>query len=712
MKTSRADDRGSRFLAGSGALVMGACVAGFFPAVAQDPKAAASTTKPEPAPEEEIDPSELVNWVEFGIGANFLDGNRGQFRQQNGTPATGAYGGIQGFHFELPFDQKGLFTVDGRGIVDNGDYSIRLGMAHPDKGYVRIAHVQYRTYYDVTAGYLPNGNVIFKDIFENDLAIDRSLTTFEAGLTLPDKPKVTFRYDLQTREGDKSSTIWGLTTLTPGAAQKRITPAVRDIDEVRHIFALDVKHDIGNTEVGIGGRYEVQETDNGRRVVQQPNEGARSRLLTTTEGIDVNLGNFHAYSDTRLSEQWRFTTGYSFTTLHSVLSGDRINTAIVTPLAATDTRYANLQGGSDLKQHIANINLMYSPSTNWYFVPSLRIERQGLDGDASANPITGTATQTVSNDRQFANNDRGALYVAEALDVRYVGIKNWAFYGRAELSQDRADLKEQFGTNTLTAATIFRSTDWERLLQKYSVGANWYPSTKVNLAGQYYHRISENDYTNEADSTSNALTSNNRYPAFLGKQTFEVDCVNFRVTWKPLPRLTLVSRYDYQISRAYTEPEQLAPIESARNERHMFGETLSWTPLNWLYAQAFGNYVLDTTHSPVEDVTGAMSGVILSAPNDYWIAGGTLGFVLDPKTDLQTSYSHYAADNYVDNSSVSIPYGSGARHDEVSSTLVRKISERVRWTLRYAYTQYRDETSGGAMNYTAHGILSTVQYRF
>jgi hypothetical protein len=701
MKYNHMDGDRLRALAGSGALVVGACFAWALPAWAEDAK-----------PTEEKDASELVNWVEFGVGGNFVNGSRAQFQEQNGTPATGAYGGIEAFHFELPFNQKGLFTLDGRGIFDNHDYSIQLALVDPDKGYVRVGYTEFRTYYDATAGYLPSNGRIFNTLYDNRLELDRIHASFAAGLTLPDKPSISFQYDLSTRDGSKGSTSWGTTTLTPGGLRKLIAPALRDIDETRHAFGLGVQHNVGNTEVGLGGRYENQDNVNKRFLIQQPGEGTRSRILTTTEGVSADLGNFHAYTDTKLSEHWQFTTGYSFSTLHSALSGERRNTAIVTPLATTDTRYANLAGGSDLKQHVVNLNLMYSPSTNWYVVPAIRVESQNLDGQSTDNVITGTAIQTVSPVTQFANNDRGALYVAESLDVRYVGIKNWAFYARAELSEDRANLKENFGTNLLTAPTIRRSTDWDRLLQKYSVGANWYKTRNLNFGAQYYHRISANDYTSDLDSTSNATTSGDRFPGYLGTQNFDVDCVNFRTTWRPIPKLTLVSRYDFQISRAYTEVDFLPGIQSADNERHLFGETVSWTPLTWMYLQANANYVLDTTHSPVEDLTGAMAGVVLSAPNNYWIAGGTIGLVLDNKTDLQTSYSRYEANNYVDNSAVGMPYGSGAQEDEVSSTLVRRISDRLRWTLRYAYSNYRDETSGGYMNYEAHGILSTLHYRF
>lgn len=694
-------------MAGTSALLLGACLAGALSARAADaPKPSAPGDAASDA-----DDAELLNWVQFGVGGNFISGDKAQFQTQKGLP-SGAFGGLEGFHFESPVDKKGLFTADGRGMFDNHDYSIKLELSHPDKGFIRAGYSQYRVYYDGIGGYLPSNGLIFPGLFDNRLAVDRAHTFFEAGLTLPDKPVITFRYDLDTRDGLKDTTSWGQSTLTPKSVQKKIVPGFRDLDETRHTFSLDVKHAIGNTEFGLGGRYEIQANDDLKTIYQQPTQGTTARTLNQAEGVHADIANAHAYTDTKLNDKWEFTTGYSFSTLHSVLSGSRYNKAIVTPLSATDTRFANLAGGSDLNQYVMNLNLMYSPSTNWFIIPSVRVEKEDLTGSATDNVVTGTATPVVSPATQFANNDKGSLYVTEALDLRYVGITNWAFYTRVEFSEDRSDLSEQFGTNITKAATIFRDTEWNRLLQKYTIGANWYPIRKANFGTQYYHRISDNDYHNTLDSTSNLGTSGDRFPGYLGAQNFDVDDVNFRMTLRPLPLLTMVTRYDFQLSTAYTQPDLLAGIESARNQRHLIGQTISWTPLNWLAVQANGNYVRSTTHSPVEDLTGAMTGVVLSAPNNYWTAGLTLGFVLDDKTDLQTSYSYYRANNYVDNSLVGLPYGAGARQHEVGVTLTRRISRSMRWNLQYAFSSYHDETSGGALNYEAHGILSSLQYRF
>jgi predicted porin len=370
-----------------------------------------------------------------------------------------------------------------------------------------------------------------------------------------------------------------------------------------------------------------------------------------------------------------------------------------------------LGGGSDLNQYVMNLSLMNTPSKNWYIVPAVRVEKQDTGGIATDNAVTGAPAQVVSPATTFARSAKDALYVTESLDIRYTGITNWAFYARMEFSEDQADLSERFGANITLAPTLFRDTEWTRLQQKYTIGANWYPARKVNFAAQYYRKMSDNDYTHTLDSSVNT-GGGDRYPGYFGSQKFDVDDVNFRVTWRPMPLLTLVSRYDYQLSRVNTRPEGLPEIESGVSQRHMFGQSISWTPINRLYVQGSGNYVLDTTHSPVEDLTGAASGIVLSAPNKYWMASCIVGFALDNKTDLQTTYSYYRADNYVDNSAIGLPYGSGARQHEVGATLGRQITRNLRWTLRYAYSKYQDQTSGGALNYEAHGILSSMQYRF
>lgn len=698
---------------GSFAALLSACLAGSGNVQAQQvtnaPAASPAPVKLAAKPALESDPLDLNNWIEFGLGSNFIRGNEGQYQYMKGTRAR-TYGGVEAFHFEQAVQQKGLLSVDGRGIFDNHDYSLKLELTHPDIGFIRAGVREFEQYYNLTGGYLPSNGLIFTPS-DTRLTLDRRDIYFEAGLTMPDRPQVTFRYNRQTRDGQKDSTSWGNTTLTPGGVQKRISPAYRILDETRDLFSLDAKHAIGRTELGLGVRYETQDNNDSRNTLQQPQQGTSSRLLTQTERIDGDMFNVHASTDTRLNDKLRFTTGYSFTTMHTLISGSRLDTPLdpTGVLGTSDTRFANLSGGSDLKQYVMNVNLMYRPHKDVFIIPSLRVEKQDVNGDSSDTPIGGVPASIRQPFPAIGLSDQSALNVAQALDIRYTGLTNWVLYSRAELSEDQATGTDKFWSSRTNAASplLYNSkTDWNRMGQKYTVGANWYPLTKMSVGAQYYRRISDNNYKALVDNTPT------NYPSFLRAQNFNVDDANFRITWRPIPSLTLVSRYDYQLSTVDSRPEGLVEMKISDNERHMFGQTISWTPLNRLYIQAAMNYVNDRTDFPAGQVKGSAVGVVLPSKNNYWTTSGTVGFAVDFKTDLNASYSYYRADNFLDNSKIGLPYGAGAEEHNVSATLTRQLSKRVRWNLTYAFSSYRDVTSGGFNNFDSHGVHSTIQYRF
>lgn len=706
------------------ALVASLCLAGTTSVTARQTNAPVippPDAKPGAKPALAEEP-ELNNWVEFGLGGNFVTGDKAQFQHQSGQPAS-VFGGLTAFHYEQAMGKRGLFSVDGRGIFDNHDYDLRLDATTPDVGYVRAGIREYRQYSDGSGGYLPSNGLFFR-LNDSSLAIDRRDIFFEAALTLPNRPRLTFRYEHQTREGDTDSTVWGNTTLTgPGqtlnaAAQKRITPSYLAVDETRDLLAADLAYTHWTTDFGLGLRYELQRDRDSRNTLMQPGQGSASRTLITQDSVTGDMFNAHAFSDTRINDQLEFTTGYAFTTMHTDLGGSRADAPLGT--TATDTRFTNLTGGSEVRQYTMNLSLMYSPAPTVEIVPSIRVEKEDNGGNSLDNPVTGL--NTVSLLPTQSSSDERALSVAESLDFRYSGITNWAFYARAELSEDSSNLK--FNQGVAVPMTLRLNNDWERLQQKYTLGANWYPIRHLNFAAQYYHRISDNDYQN----VGNAVTAIIDYPGVLQHQAFEVDDFNFRVNWRVLPTLTLVSRYDLQLTTIDTRASfgvvsttpavnrSLLELQSGDNTTHRIGETISWTPLNRLYLQAGADYVMDTTHTPVEDMligTPPVSGVVTSSRNDYWTFNGLVGYGINDRTDVQASYAYYRAADYLNNSAVGgLPLGAGGEEHNVSATLTRRISKSIRCTLRYSYTCYRDQLYGGNLNYEAHGIMTTLQYRF
>ncbi|MDX1953294.1 MAG: hypothetical protein SFY81_14025 [Verrucomicrobiota bacterium] len=660
------------------------------------------------------------NWLEVSIGGNFIKGNEAQFMERHQIPKD-VYGGVTDFHYEQDVGPKGLLEVDGRGIFDNDDYSLTLGYKHPDYGYLRAGYREFRTWYDGTGGYLPINDRVF-DLYDDELFVDRSELFFEGGLTLPDAPIIRFGYSRQTRDGQKDSTIWGDTGLGLPAGQTRgIVPSFYNLDEDRDILRLDGEHTIADTRFGVGLRYEHSDQDNSRNMRRRPGE-AQDRFLTQREIVETDLFNVRAFQETRFSEKILFTTGYSLTKLDTDIGGSRIYgadyDALYDPLFARrqqrDEGFFDLSGGSKIDQHVLNLNLMLEPWENLTIVPSIRAEKQEQDGisdfeetNVGGPPALPAIIEAIENTRE-----RSFVDVSEGLEARYTGLTNWVLYVRGEWLQGDGDLRERemvLEDGVPPVVSISRDSDSTRFTQKYVAGANWYPKAGLNLAAQYYHKERRNDYDHTNDGTLN--TGGDRYPAYIRDQDFTTDDINFRISLRPIQSLSLVTRYDFQISTINSRMDRLSEVESAEMTSHIIGESITWTPLPRLLLQAAVNYVLDRTQTPFSTSAGQANAVQKSI-QDYIDASATAGYALTEKTDLLAQYFTYYADNFSDNSAVSVPFLVSAEEHGITGTLIHRFSSAMQWTLKYGWVTLSDKTFGGRNDYEAHILSSAFRFRF
>ena len=520
-------------------------------------------------------------------------------------------------------------------------------------------------------------------------------------------PALTFKYTYQTREGEKSSTIWGQTHPLLTTLNRGLSPSFYGIDETRDIFELNAKQHIKATDFGVGLRYETGDLNNALYLSQFPGEPT-ARKITDQQGVSYDMLNVHAYSETWLKKNLFLSAGYLFSNVGSDFSGSwvygsdfDVNYA---PNALNGAGYNNLNGSSGQQEHVLNLNLMYSPAKTWTITPSVRVQKEDWNADS-------TTYQTLGNNAPSylaSNSDGDALDVRERVDIRYTGLTNCVLYGQTEWTEGQGNLNESGGI--YLGGPIQRQTEDGRFFQKYTAGCRLYPARSVNLDVGGYYKDNAYDYDHTLDNTPNAA-GGNRYPAFLVMQDFQTYDSYARVTWRPLSTLTLVSRYEYQLSTIHTKPDAvsgLGEVEASEMTSHIFAQNVSWTPWSRLYLQVGFNYVTSETQTPTSDYTQA----ILNAQNNYWTLNFNSGLVLDRKTDLNLGYTYYCADNYSDNSTVGQPFGSGAQEHGVTATLVRRLSERVRVTLRYGYYHSEDQPSGGNNNYDAHVLYSSLQYRF
>lgn len=653
----------------------------------------------EPKQAEATPTEELVNGITLGVGGVSISGNRAQFQERWGTK-QGVLGGLQDFHYELMFGQKGTLELDGRAMYGGEDYSVKLQVVDPDRGFFRAGFRQFKTWYDGSAGYVPAAGLALS-LGSDELSLNRGEIWIEGGLTPPDGPMLTLKLSREYRKGTKDSIIWG--DSIRGGVNRGMVPSFREIDEIRNRVLADLKHTVGRSDLGIGFRLDMADTDNKfkeRRTPEAP--GVGNRYVTQRDVFESDMFNIRAFTETRINDQTLLTSGYSYTRMDTDIGGSRIyGASFDAPYspAYVDSGYTSVSGGSIVEQYVMNLSLRLEPWPDFVIVPSLRAEKIDT-GDSSAYSVANVPTGITAVQSGF-------LTVSEALEARFTGFTNWVLYVRGEWSEGDGYLRER------SIPVISRSTDSERFTQKYTVGANWYPLRRLHFSGQVYHKAADNQYTHLGDSTSNAILplpggSGNRYPAFIREHSFQTDDLNLRATWRPLPNITSVTRYDYQISTINTRGDNLGSVESGKTTAHIISQNLTWAPWSRLLLQGSFSYALDATTTPASSITGTVT----DARNDYWQTTATVTFIVDDKTDLQANYFYYRANNFINNSGVSMPYGTSANDHTVNVGLTRNFSKAVRGSLNYGYFRHRDETSGGFDNYDAHLVFSTITYRF
>src|SRR2546423_7154105 len=727
-----------------------AIVLGFSSVRAGDNKAA--VTENGAAVEEETP----KNWIELGIGGLNIAGDDAQFKQEHRMSGD-VFGGIEDMHLERAIG-KGTLTIDGRAIFDNHDYDVKVDLTFPRVGYIRAGYTEFRSWYDGNGGFFPDTGLWFAPRHPED-ELDRGEAWIELGLRMPKLPEITLHYSHLFRDGRKDSTIWGDSTLTslPVNPARKLAPAFRNIDETRDIFSAEIAQNFGKIDVGLGMRYEHNETDDRLQLERGAGQlpalvvapGAQ-RFITHRDQNEMDSFNGHFTTETHLTDSLWFTTAYFYSTSSADISGTRIvgtdyNSMYGDPiltLQSNDHGVLNLSGMSEMHEHVGNVNLMWVPVKKLTALAAFRYSHEEKDSFA-----TFLDTNTTSNVAPFtATNPRGGFHLItnptprsgdtsdefdnteETFELRYTGIDNWVLYARGDWEEEWGNVREHEVNGPTDEGMLNKDT--KKFSQKYTLGVNWNPLSELNFAGNYFHKNIEYDNDFKSELAVSPVPGSERNQRLLHKE-LDTDNFNIRMTWRPkLPpkmgTIAFVTRYDYvrgtidaQLAISPTAVGN-APanvifdeLRTATITNHVFTESITWNPSARLYFQGNFSYVRNETDTPADInlIPNSMPSVV-DAQNDYWTAGASMGFVLDDKTDLRAEYSYYRADNYEANWIVGMPYGMDARQHTVGASISREIVRNVPLQLQYRYFHYRDETSGGHNNYDAHAVFSSLLFRF
>jgi hypothetical protein len=644
-----------------------------------------------------------ANWIDFSTGGFLVGGNRSNFRQQEQMSGA-AFGGVNGFHYGTNLNTNTTMTLDGRGIADEHDYNLKLGIERENTGYLRFSYDQIRTWTDGDGGFFPPDGINYPA--SNDgLALDRGTFTLAAGLTPEKGINTAFQYTHTFREGDESSTIWGGASPGNTGVAQGLSPSYYDIHESADNFKLDFTDHVNTTDLGLGFEYDMGRVYDALKITEYPGESVQNKI-TDEQDTKYDVFDVHTSSETWVKTNLLLSSGFAYTHLDNTFSGSRIYGSDFdvgyVPNAQYDFGYFDLTGGSRMNEYVMDANLLYKPINSIDIVPSVRIQKDASDSDSSGFETLGANPPVAFNSSGAA----GDLDVRGRLDLTYKGITNWVLHARAELTEVAGDLDQYGGLipiGGIGVPGVLSQIEERNVIEKYEAGARWYPSRRVTVDVGGYYKMDDYHYGDVLDNTpANSATA---YPGFLEMQNFDTYDANARLTLRVSQNVSLISRYEYQWSTINTLPDAqagLPEVESSAMRSYIIAEDVSWVPWSRLNLQAGLNYVLSDTTTPASDITQA----ILDARNNYWT------LVLDDRTDLNLSYVFYHAADYVDNSPEGVPYGAGGEEHSVTATLTRRLSERIRVSLKAGYFRYLDEATGGNANFGATLIYATLRYRF
>jgi hypothetical protein len=678
---------------------------------------AADTNSPTPMTPQEFfegGTNTFKDWIELTTGGFLTSGNQAEAEQVQRWNA-GAFGGIEDLHIQGKVFTNAMLTLDGRSIYDQHDYDLKLRLERQDKWYFLLHFDNFSTWFGDIGGFYPPTGTLYQGS-GRALGLDRGEISFEAGVTPKKWPAITFSYTHSYREGEKSSTIWGPLhpdPLNSPAAVRGLYPSVYDIDETVDAFDLNMKKQIKKTNLGAGLHYEHGDLNDGLNSTffsgEQPIPNYQNDR-TEHQRNTYDLFSVNATSETWLKNNLMLSAGGMFANLDNNFSGSQIyGNAFGASYSSSPINglgYYNMTGDSRMREYVMDLNLLAIPAKTFTITPSLRVQKETWDANS-----TGTGTLNDNPTESFEGQSaRDMIDVTEGLEMRYTGVTNWVFSARGEWDERDGNLTQLGGLSQINGfgvPIVTNFTDDSSLLQKYSAGARWYPLSRLILDFGGYYKNEEYNYNSPANSTPNGDT----YPGYFAVQSHETYDGNCRVTFRPVHNVTLVSRYEYQLSTVDTAPSPasgMGQVDSSRMTTHVIAQDVGWVPWSRLSLQAGFNYVLSTIKTPASAATAA----ILNEQNNYWTVNFSSGFVVDDKTTLNLNYFYFRADDYRDNSNAGVPLGSGAREHGVTCALTRRINPHTRLNLKYGYYNYANALIGGNGNFQAQMVSASLQYRF
>jgi len=662
-----------------------------------------------------VSAEEPVNYITFGIGGVRVKGNDAAYTARNNIPES-MVGGITGFHFEKWVDDGAFLTIDGHALKEIEDYRIVIDYAKPDVISFQLGFEQFRSWSNNATIVFP-GSTYWSAAADPLLYLDRSKFWVETTIGAEGKPQYRLRYTRIGRHGSKASTAWAATNLA--GSNRSIAPTYRDIDEARHEVLIDVifRPDVGTQYAG-GVRIQKTETNGRHQQRRNPGEASQS-YVTQREDFDTDLFSVHGSAQRQINDQLRLSTGANWTTLSGTVSRDRITGNDYNLIFAPNlvgSQQVNLIGKNNLKQFVGTVAGVYTPTENLVIVPSLRFQRTYSDQSNTFDDVSINSSLVATTTKNALDSERDYNLLTGAVQGRYTGLKNITLTAGVTGAYGTGHTDELFLNVTNPVAPTIRvdraDEDTRRNFQ-LDAGAHWRINKTVRVSLNARHKRSSFTQDVVRDSTSNAIVGGDRYPLYIQRQEFTTNNINARLYLRLNPRLTSISRIDYQIARTDSQTFFLPEVESRDHERLALSQGFAYQPLTRLSLQATVNVVSNMLRTPANTPPGQpRHGLVTESDNGYIYGHVSAFYSISDATSLMMTYQGVFVDAWYNNSFASVPLGQQLNEHTATACLTHRFSEHIRVSLDYAFQHSRTTVTAGRTNYDSHMIGTRLQYRF
>jgi hypothetical protein len=658
-------------------------------------------------PEAEAVPAPAATTAKLSLDFQYfsVSGNEAKFREHGWMP-DGAAGGILEFSTQEPVGEDGRVTMTGRLLPGLEDYEITLGYEKKDLGWVRGGYSQYRRWFDGTGGYYePFGEPPYQ-LDDDRLYLDTSRAWIEFGLDRPRLPQITLGYEYLLREGERPTLQWGLVrdTSTLPPVTRAIYPASKQVEEQVHVIRLDVRYDLAGFLIEDNFRGEFADLRSDRANVDSSTLGAAQPDFVTR--YQEGFRYFEGANTLRIEKQardWLFLSGgYLYSNLDGEASFNSESFVPADPSVGPFVGAAADEIVLRRESNVVNVNAQLGPWEDITFAA-------GAQADWIRQEGFGTATIAGFPSPLDANLNRQAI--SEHLTLRFTGLPYTVLHAEARLQQENVDQFEQQTINDPVgnASDFLRDTEARSDLWEARTGFTISPWTFLSLDGSYRRASRDTSYDHARDLDASGLPGNG-YPAFILGRDVVSDDWQARLVWRATRWLKTTFKYQHVNTRIDNRTDDVANpltgivipggrIRSGDYEADIYSVGASLSPWRRLVLNATFSF------SDAETATGLDAASVTPYEGCVYSLISSATFALDAKTDLTAAYSFSKSDYDPDRTVDSLPLGLEYDRHGLVAGIRRQFKHGLSASLQYAFYRYDEPTSGGALDYTAHGIL-------